>query len=145
MRPFKPVPFHQTRAWTGLAKRHKQLARRAGKFSCVDCGVTEYLESDHVYPRSRYPELALDIKNLVLRCRKHNAIKGNRVYRDWHGIRVAFIFSIRKLRAWLLVGFLVFCLHPDFSVRALFPSLDPQFHCPADALLLKLQDRFGLD
>jgi hypothetical protein len=46
---------------------------------CVDCGSDRNLEGDHELPVSRG---GLSTKaNLVIRCRKHNRAKGNRVTR----------------------------------------------------------------
>ncbi|WP_207819329.1 HNH endonuclease signature motif containing protein [Parashewanella curva] len=51
-------------------------------FSCRDCGVTYEsgapLHVGHIKPRSRYPELALELSNLQILCSECNIGKSNR-------------------------------------------------------------------
>jgi 5-methylcytosine-specific restriction endonuclease McrA len=35
---------------------------------CMKCGSTDHIQVDHVKPRSKYPEIALDINNLQILC-----------------------------------------------------------------------------
>lgn len=46
---------------------------------CVRCGSIESLAVDHIYPRSKFPEKALDISNTQILCQKCNSSKGNRI------------------------------------------------------------------
>ena len=49
---------------------------------CSECGlhIKNFLDVtvDHIQPRSKYPELALDIENLCVLCRRCNSQKGDR-------------------------------------------------------------------
>lgn len=44
---------------------------------CLRCGSTEFLHVDHVIPRSKAPELALDFHNLQPLCEHCNVEKSN--------------------------------------------------------------------
>ncbi|PSK81154.1 HNH endonuclease [Prolixibacter denitrificans] len=46
---------------------------------CVFCGSMENLSVDHIYPRSKYPDKALDPMNTQILCSKCNSSKGNRI------------------------------------------------------------------
>ncbi|PRY84476.1 HNH endonuclease [Mongoliibacter ruber] len=47
---------------------------------CVNCGSLENLAIDHIYPRSKFPEKALELSNTQILCLKCNSSKGNRMY-----------------------------------------------------------------
>lgn len=84
-------PFHQRPAWRKLARQHKALERAAGNYRCRRCGSTESLESDHILPRSKYPDLALKMYNLGLLCRPCNGKKGTNTEMRPSVMRVLFI------------------------------------------------------
>ena len=46
---------------------------------CVMCGNVENLCVDHIYPRSKFPEKALEISNTQILCLRCNCLKGNRI------------------------------------------------------------------
>jgi 5-methylcytosine-specific restriction endonuclease McrA len=75
--------FYGTREWKEV--RYSVLARFGGKCCC--CGADRFsgaiLDVDHIKPRSKYPELALDPDNLQVLCRDCNEGKSNRDERDW--------------------------------------------------------------
>ncbi len=76
--------FLATRAWKTL--RYKVI--RLNGIQCQCCGATKEtsgkpIHVDHIKPRRRYPELALDIKNLQILCADCNAGKGNWDETDW--------------------------------------------------------------
>ena len=54
---------------------------------CCLCGRTVKdgvaLHVDHIKPRSKYPELALDIENLQILCDECDDGKGDRYEMDW--------------------------------------------------------------
>jgi hypothetical protein len=64
--------FYRTPEWRELCA---QVYRRDGKV-CKNCGRRRDLTVDHILPRSRYPERALDPTNLQVLCRKCNSAKG---------------------------------------------------------------------
>ena len=68
--------FRSIYAWQKLRGR----VLRAHPY-CCDCGATDDLTVDHVIPIARAPELALDVSNLEVRCRRCNASKGARAPR----------------------------------------------------------------
>jgi hypothetical protein len=45
---------------------------------CLKCKSEDFLEVDHIKPRSLYPEFELDINNLQILCKKCNSEKSNR-------------------------------------------------------------------
>jgi 5-methylcytosine-specific restriction endonuclease McrA len=60
----------------------QQVIDRQGRV-CQECGchiIDDFdLTIDHVNPRSKYPDQALDLSNLRVLCRNCNARKGNRI------------------------------------------------------------------
>jgi 5-methylcytosine-specific restriction endonuclease McrA len=50
---------------------------------CMKCGTTESIQVDHVKPRYRHPELALDIGNLQILCWTCNRLKGYHKHEDY--------------------------------------------------------------
>ncbi len=54
-----------------ILKTHKNL--------CVKCGTRHNLSVDHILPRSKYPEKALDPANTQILCVSCNSSKGNRI------------------------------------------------------------------
>lgn len=78
------VDFFNSNTWQRL--RFEVLAESEG--CCVLCGRSyrEHqvaLEVDHIKPRSRFPNLALDKDNLQVLCFDCNRGKGNRDTTDW--------------------------------------------------------------
>lgn len=76
-------PFYLSRAWMDL--RYRVLKRHAG--GCQLCGVRGTAENplqvDHIKPRSQFPALALDERNMQVLCRACNLGKGARDWTDW--------------------------------------------------------------
>lgn len=69
--------FYNSTSWKAL--RYKALKLYGRK--CICCGATPpdaILHVDHIKPRSKYPELELDIDNLQVLCSACNIGKGNR-------------------------------------------------------------------
>ena len=99
--------FHQSREWKALARKHKQLMLKSGKYYCVDCGVTENLESDHVLPVSRFWKYRLKSWNLVLRCEEDNKKKGARLIWAPSTGKVLLIVVCRKVIVYFCAGFIV--------------------------------------
>lgn len=71
--------FYTSLEW-GLMR--KKVFSRLGK-KCLKCGSKEKLHIDHIKPRSKYPELELDIDNLQVLCRSCNISKSNRDQTDY--------------------------------------------------------------
>ena len=72
--------FYQSEAWVKL--REKTLAKYGKK--CQKCGATPPIpEVDHIKPRARHPELALDPNNLQVLCKPCNREKGDRHETDY--------------------------------------------------------------
>ncbi|HCV03918.1 MAG TPA: hypothetical protein DG048_14820 [Pseudoalteromonas sp.] len=73
----KEVSFYKSKRW--LALRFKVLAHFGANCMCcprgVDNGTT--INVDHIYPRSKYPELEYVIENLQVLCDKCNQGKLN--------------------------------------------------------------------
>jgi len=53
---------------------------------CLRCGKKKNIHVDHIFPRSRYPQLELDIDNLQPLCKDCNEDKLNRHYWDYRPI-----------------------------------------------------------
>lgn len=77
------VDFYQTWAWKSL--RYQALKKYGAK--CMLCGATPETGAkicvDHIKPRSKFPELALDIRNLQVLCSDCNMGKSNWDETDW--------------------------------------------------------------
>lgn len=58
------------------ARREKILEKFGNK--CIKCGATDNLEIDHIKPIKTHPELACDINNLQVLCRKCHREKSNK-------------------------------------------------------------------
>ena len=75
--------FFKGKAWLSL--RYQVLAERGARCEC--CGASSKdgakMQVDHIKPRSKYPELALDKSNLQMLCRTCNMGKSNRSEEDW--------------------------------------------------------------
>lgn len=50
---------------------------------CMKCGGIDVLHVDHIKPKSKFPELALDINNLQVLCEECNMAKGNKYVKDF--------------------------------------------------------------
>ena len=71
--------FYQSREWREL--RWKAIKKSDGK--CVYCGRSRtshgiVIHVDHIQPRSKRPDLALDINNLQITCEDCNLGKGTK-------------------------------------------------------------------
>ena len=72
--------FYKTREWREV--RYRALVKFGKKCQC--CGETGgYIHVDHIQPRSRKPELELDIENLQVLCEACNIGKSNKDTTDW--------------------------------------------------------------
>lgn len=65
--------------------RMSVLANAHGRCACCGCGANDgaVLHVDHIKPRKRFPDLALDPKNLQVLCEECNHGKGNKFSIDW--------------------------------------------------------------
>lgn len=71
--------FYSSTEWQQV---RKQVIQRDGNV-CYECGkIIQYdITVDHILPRSKYPDLALDVNNLRVLCRRCNSKKGTN---DWN-------------------------------------------------------------
>lgn len=74
--------FYNSLTWKKV--RYQALARSAGKCECCGAmGDKAPLHVDHIKPRSKYPELALELFNLQVLCADCNLGKLNQDETDW--------------------------------------------------------------
>ena len=75
--------FYASKEWQRL--RYRVLSERGNKCEC--CGASPedgaQLHVDHIKPRSRFPELALEKSNLQVLCKPCNMGKSNGYEDDW--------------------------------------------------------------
>src|SRR5690606_21842035 len=72
--------FFDSREWREL---RYQVLKHYGR-KCMLCGCTSgEMHVDHIKPRSKYPELALEFTNLQVLCRPCNLGKSNWDETDW--------------------------------------------------------------
>jgi len=74
--------FYRSAEWLSV----RYIVIRAGRGCCEACGAdssTTQLHVDHIKPKSRFPELALNPENLQLLCRECNFGKSNTDCIDW--------------------------------------------------------------
>lgn len=62
---------HDTR-WKKLS-----LKLRKKQPFCIDCHTNQDLTADHILPIHTFPDLAYTEENIQIRCRRHNAQRGN--------------------------------------------------------------------
>ena len=81
--PSPQQDFYLTREWREL--RYEVLRRNDGR--CELCGRSKHdgivLHVDHIKPRSKYPKLQMDVKNLQILCADCNIGKSNKDDTDW--------------------------------------------------------------
>ncbi|MBL4940351.1 MAG: HNH endonuclease [Colwellia sp.] len=79
----KSKSFYKSVEWRRL--RYDALVKHGG--SCLACGRSAkdgvIMNVDHIKPRAKYPELAMDLNNLQVLCGGCNQGKGNRDETDW--------------------------------------------------------------
>jgi hypothetical protein len=66
--------FYNSSDW----KEIRSITLKNNENKCILCGSRSNLAVDHIKPRSKYPELALDIDNTQILCQSCNSSKGNR-------------------------------------------------------------------
>jgi len=75
-----PNSFYLTDEWRKLKK---SVLRMYG-LTCMKCGVKNtIMHVDHIKPRSKYPDLSMDIRNLQVLCKSCNIDKGNKHDTDY--------------------------------------------------------------
>lgn len=75
--------------WLAVREQALELYGRV----CLKCGSEHQIQVDHVKPRFRYPELALDVTNLQVLCWPCNKAKG---YHDETDYRTGFQLKVTK-------------------------------------------------
>lgn len=75
--------FNSSPEWN---MRRSQVIERDGRV-CAECGQrirkSSDITVDHIKPRSKYPELSLEMENLRVLCRSCNSKKGDREYEEF--------------------------------------------------------------
>lgn len=79
-KPAFPESFYTSEQWRKL--RYEVIRTRGRVCQCCGASNTE-IHVDHIKPRSKYPELALDAGNLQVLCRDCNMGKSNTDETDW--------------------------------------------------------------
>jgi 5-methylcytosine-specific restriction endonuclease McrA len=76
----RPPGFYESREWREL--RYTVIKRHGRK--CQACGaIDKRIHVDHIKPRSKYPDLALEESNLQILCEDCNMGKSNKDETDW--------------------------------------------------------------
>lgn len=75
--------FLQSYEWRRV--RYQALQKHGGACQCCGRGAKDglRLHVDHIKPRRKFPELALDVNNLQVLCEECNHGKGNWDMTDW--------------------------------------------------------------
>ena len=80
---YTPDSFYQSEPW--YAVRYRALLKYGARCQC--CGRSRHenviIHVDHIKPRSKYPELELDLGNLQVLCHECNAGKRASDVTDW--------------------------------------------------------------
>lgn len=84
----KEKRFYVSKAWRELRIAVIVINRKQyGKPTCVLCNATSCeMHVDHIKPRSKYPELELDLDNLQLLCKECNLGKSDHYEEDWRPV-----------------------------------------------------------
>lgn len=87
--------FYKTAEWKRM--RYLALKRSDGRCQCCGIGAADgaRLNVDHIKPRGRFPELALNLDNLQVLCGSCNAGKGGWDETDWREPRLATLMGER--------------------------------------------------
>lgn len=78
-KPQPQISFYASWEWK---KVRYETIKRYGPV-CMCCGSDEKIVVDHIRPRSRFPELELDLDNLQVLCNDCNMGKSNDDYTDF--------------------------------------------------------------
>ena len=74
--------FYSSSEWIHIREEYlRTQPKKSGYYQCFYCKeyiLNDDVTVDHIKPRSKYPELGLDIKNLEVACRPCNSSKGDR-------------------------------------------------------------------
>jgi len=92
--------FYRSYQWRKLRVNALEANRkRYGMLACECCGMidAEPFHVDHIYPRSTYPDLALDPDNLQVLCDDCNIGKGTDYTTNWRGGKGP---VLQKKRGW---------------------------------------------
>lgn len=75
--------FLKTREWRAV--RYQVLQKHGGRCQCCGRSASDgvVIHVDHIKPRSKFPELALDVNNLQVLCEDCNLGKSNNDATDW--------------------------------------------------------------
>ena len=65
--------FYKSKRWWWC----KNIIKSSNEIKCLKCGSRNNMHVDHVKPKSKFPELALDVYNLQLLCEVCNIEKSN--------------------------------------------------------------------
>lgn len=76
-------PFYSTKRW--LTLRFKALEKYGQHCMCCNRSASDgvRIDVDHVYPRSKFPELEYELTNLQILCNLCNVGKSNIVIKDF--------------------------------------------------------------
>ncbi|GEA09168.1 hypothetical protein KUL42_39290 [Alteromonas sp. KUL42] len=79
------IPFYSTKRW--LALRFKAIEKYGPHCMCCNRSANDgvRIDVDHVYPRSKFPELEHELANLQILCNLCNIGKSNIVIKDFRG------------------------------------------------------------
>lgn len=80
MSDYKQDSFYMREDWKNLRKQ----ARMSYPNACMRCGSVKDLHVDHIKPRSKYPHLELEFKNLQILCESCNLKKGSKDSDEWN-------------------------------------------------------------
>lgn len=79
----KAHPFYSTKEWKTLSKEVRDFYG----YTCMCCGSTRedgaIIVTDHIKPRSKYPDLILEFDNMQVLCASCNLSKSNRHETDY--------------------------------------------------------------
>jgi len=78
----KDLDFYRSWEWKNV---RFHILREYGAV-CMLCNSTEEIVVDHIYPRSKFPELELDYDNMQVLCNDCNMGKSNTDYTDFRPI-----------------------------------------------------------
>ncbi len=99
--------FYASKEWAALKKRvYNRYGRR-----CMATGLTEKdgitLSVDKIYPRSKYPGLALKMSNMQVMMLQINQVKGDRIIKDFRPFRWKLYYWIIDKTKLVLLALLI--------------------------------------
>jgi len=115
--------FHQSRAWTKLAKDHKTIR-------CIDCKKDTDIQSSHYLPQERFKMSRLWKWGLYYGCKDCNGKLGDKIKWSFRAIQLLMVYGTMKGIYWGMIiiyfALTTTVMYKDLSIGGLEVSITGQ-------------------